>query len=58
MEKVDFSKLIKEYGITYVLISLIDSIDGKENYVVELREDLEIALQDYLNRYNYEQTGL
>ena len=55
MQEIDFKKLIVKYGITYILVSLIDAIDGEENYIVKLRDDLEIALQDYLNRYNYEQ---
>jgi hypothetical protein len=44
--------LIKAIGMQRVLAGLIKNLDSDEDYIQQLKSDLEIALNNYLARYD------
>lgn len=52
MQTNTLKELLKVYGIANILEGLINILkDDKEDYLIKLRTDLQIALDNYENRY-------
>jgi hypothetical protein len=52
----DAKEAIRTVGMERILADLIEELDGDEDYVVQLRNDLHDALDAYKRRHDNEET--
>lgn len=48
---VPIRKLIFLFGLEKILEALIDELDDEEDYIQQVRKDLQTTLENYKNRY-------